>query len=212
MCKNVELMSVREYDEYCENIMSEFLLKNFYNTLNPKSIQKINDKNLQIKGVDIILNLNDKIYYIDEKAAIRYVNLKTFALELSFIDKKGNTKIGWLLDKNKINDYFLFVWINELYDDKIYNINSIKNVDVALVNKSKIFSYLNSIGWTVENLYNKNNNIRNKNDNRMGNIKKNKCKFSYSINLKEKPINILLPKETYINIADIYKNIIIDIN
>ena len=41
----------------------------------------------------------------------------------------------------------------------------------------------------------------------LGNIKKNGCKFSFSKHLKEQPINILLPKETYIELADIHKNI-----
>ena len=200
-------MTVREYDEHCEKIMSDFLHEYFYKQLNPKTIERIIDKNRQIQGIDVILQIDDKIYTIDEKASIRYINLKTFALELSFIGKNGNVNIGWLLDENKINDYYLLVWINELKHDAIYNINSIKNVDVALVEKEKILNYLSTIGWNKEKLKIKNNNIRNNPYEYMGDIKKYNCKFSYSKQLIEKPINILLPKETYIKLSEIYKNI-----
>ena len=67
--------------------------------------------------------------------------------------------------------------------------------------------HLESIGWTKDKLKTKDNQIRNENDTNFGNINTNGCKFSYSDRLFEKPINILLPKETYINIAEIYKNI-----
>ena len=202
-------MTVREYDEYCEKIMSDFLHEYFYKQLNPKTIERIIDKYRQIQGIDVILQIDDKIYTIDEKASIRYINLKTFALELSFIGKNGNVNTGWLLDENKINDYYLLVWINELKHDAIYNINSIKNVDVALVEKEKILNYLSTIGWNKEKLKIKNNNIRNNPYEYMVNIKKYNCKFSYSKQLIEKPINILLPKETYIKLSEIYKNITI---
>ena len=202
-------MTVREYDEHCEKIMSDFLHEYFYKQLNPKTIERIIDKNRQIQGIDVILQIGDKIYTIDEKASIRYINLKTFALELSFIGKNGNVNTGWLLDENKINDYYLLVWINELKHDAIYNINSIKNVDVALVEKEKILNYLSTIGWNKEKLKIKNNNIRNNPYEYMGDIKKYNCKFSYSKQLIEKPINILLPKETYIKLSEIYKNITI---
>ena len=201
-------MSVREYDEHCEQIMSQFLDKYFYNAINPTSFERVQDKERQVKGIDVVMEINDKTYSIDEKAAIRYTNgLKTFALELSFLNRKGILQEGWLTDERKINDYFVFVWINKIEDTLIKDISSLKNIDVALVSKNKIMEHLESIGWTKDNLKTKDNKIRNENDKNFGNINTNGCKFSYSDRLFEKPINILLPKETYINIAEIYKNI-----
>lgn len=201
-------MTVREYDEHCEKVMSEFLQKYFYDVyLTDYTVKKVTDRNLQVKGVDVILKNDDVTYYIDEKAAIRYVGLKTFALELSFINRMGNLTTGWLLDESKINDYFLFVWINELNGDKIQDISSIKNVDVALVSKESILNHLSSIGWTKENLTIKDNQIRTSENLYMGDIKKNGCKFAYSKHLIEQPINILLPKEKYMELADVSANI-----
>lgn len=208
MKKELHEMSVREYDEHCEQVMSQFLDKYFYNAINPTSFERVQDKERQVKGIDVVMEINDKTYSIDEKAAIRYTNgLKTFALELSFLNRKGILQEGWLTDERKINDYFVFVWINKIENILIRDISSLKDIDVALVSKNKIMEHLESIGWTKDNLKTKDNKIRNENDTNFGNINTNGCKFSYSDRLFEKPINILLPKETYINIAEIYKNI-----
>lgn len=200
-------MTTREYDEHCEKVMGEFLDKYFYNENIEGTITRVKDRSLQVKGVDVVIDDGDVKFYIDEKAAIRYVGLKTFALELSFINRQGDVNTGWLLDNKKINDYFLFVWINELNGTEIKDISSIKNVDVALVSKISIFRHLNSLGWTKNNLLEKDHRIRNNDNEYMGNILKDKCKFSFSNHLVEKPINILLPKETYMEIADLSINI-----
>lgn len=200
-------MTTREYDEHCEKVMGEFLDKYFYNENIEGTITRVKDRKLQVKGVDVVIDDGDVKFYIDEKAAIRYVGLKTFALELSFINRQGDVNTGWLLDNTKINDYFLFVWINELNGTEIKDISSIKNVDVALVSKASIFRHLNSLGWSKNNLLEKDHRIRNNDNEYMGNILKDKCKFSFSNHLVEKPINILLPKETYMEIADLSINI-----
>lgn len=200
-------MTTREYDEHCEKVMGEFLDKYFYNENIEGTITRVKDRRLQVKGVDVVIDDGDVKFYIDEKAAIRYVGLKTFALELSFINRQGDVNTGWLLDNTKINDYFLFVWINELNGTEIKDISSIKNVDVALVSKVSIFSHLISLGWSKNNLLEKDRRIRNNDNEYMGNILKDKCKFSFSNHLVEKPINILLPKETYMEIADLSINI-----
>lgn len=200
-------MTTREYDEHCEKVMGEFLDKYFYNENIEGTITRVKDRRLQVKGVDVVIDDGDVKFYIDEKAAIRYVGLKTFALELSFINRQGDINTGWLLDNKKINDYFLFVWINELNGTEIKDISSIKNVDVALVSKASIFRHLNSLGWNKNNLLEKDRRIRNNDEEYMGNILRDKCKFSFSNHLVEKPINILLPKETYMEIADLSINI-----
>jgi hypothetical protein len=200
-------MTTREYDEHCEKVMGEFLDKYFYNENIEGTITRVKDRKLQVKGVDVVIDDGDIKFYIDEKAAIRYVGLKTFALELSFINRQGDVNTGWLLDNTKINDYFLFVWINELNGTEIKDISSIKNVDVALVSKASIFRHLISLGWSKNNLLEKDHRIRNNDNEYMGNILRDKCKFSFSNHLVEKPINILLPKETYMEIADLSINI-----
>ena len=188
--------------------MSQFLDEHFYKLLPElENFERITDKQYQVKGVDVVINYKDRQVYVDEKAAVKYLKLKTFALELSFLNRFGKLQTGWFLDDEKINDYYLFVWINELNGEEIVDITSIKEVDVALVKKEKLYGYLETLGWSVDKLRIKNKQIREQKNNNMGDIRKYGCKFSYSEQLKEKPINILLPKKTYIELADIYKNI-----
>jgi hypothetical protein len=201
-------MTIREYDEHCEKIVSQFLDEHFYKLLPElENFERITDKQYQVKGVDVVINNKDRQVYVDEKAAVKYLKLKTFALELSFLNRFGKLQTGWFLDKKKINDYYLFVWINELTGDKIEDITSIKEVDVALVKKEKLYNYLETLGWTLDKLKVKDKLIREQCNVNMGDIKKYGCKFSYSEQLKEKPINILLPKTSYIELADVFKNI-----
>lgn len=203
MEKKVEEMSVREYDEHCEKVMAQFLDEHFYKKIGYTWRERVTDRERQVKGLDVILKREGKVYNIDEKAAIRYTNgLNTFALELSFLNRKGNRVDGWLIDEKKVNDYFVFVWINKIEGELIENVDSFKEVEVALVSKEKIMIYLESLGWDVDKLLIKDERIRDGIDDNMGDIRKNGCKFSYSERLFEKPINILLPKQAYIKIAD----------
>jgi hypothetical protein len=203
MEKNVNEMSVREYDEHCEKVMAQFLDEHFYKKIGYTWRERVTDRERQVKGLDVILKRDGKVYNIDEKAAIRYTNgLNTFALELSFLNRKGNRVDGWLIDEKKVNDYFVFVWINKIEGELIENVDSFKEVEVALVSKEKIMIYLESLGWDVDKLLIKDERIRDGIDDNLGDIKKNGCKFSYSERLFEKPINILLPKQAYIKIAD----------
>ena len=208
MEKNVNEMSVREYDEHCEKVMAQFLDEHFYKNIGYTWRERVTDRERQVKGLDVILKRDGKVYNIDEKAAIRYTNgLNTFALELSFLNRKGNRVDGWLIDEKKVNDYFVFVWINKIEGELIENVDSFKEVEVALVSKEKIMIYLESLGWDVDKLLIKDERIRDGIDDNLGDIRKNGCKFSYSERLFEKPINILLPKQAYIKIADEHKKI-----
>ena len=66
-------------------------------------MDRIEDKNLQLKGVDLIYKGLRKAYYIDEKAQLHYINkdLPTFTFELDFM-LYNVPKVGWFLDEEKI--------------------------------------------------------------------------------------------------------------
>ena len=85
--------------------------------------------------------------------------------------------------------------------DAINSYKDIKKVDVALVRKDKIIEYLNNIGLT-ESV------IRETVDEMLNNAEQsrwvNGIKFS-QLFIRENPINILLPRETYKKIADVYE-------
>ena len=213
----------REYHESSEKILGKFVVKYFYSTINNATIERVNDKVRQVQGADVILTIGDREYIIDEKCAIMWRNLDTFSLELTTYNKKHTELItGWFLNDVLLTTHYLCIWINKTDVDerddsvkyktqnKIRDISSIKEVDVALVSKDKIKKYLESLGWDAYKLSKKAYNIRYCNDKNFGDIKSNGCRFSYSIgkkNMTEEPINILLPKGKYIELADVYRSI-----
>ena len=139
---------LRDGDERGEKIVSEFLDKHFY--IECEDFHRVVDKVQQIKGVDTTFVKNGFQYVCDEKAALKYVNknLQTFSMELSFFNAADNISIGWLLDSNKINNSFLFCWIDSAINDVLSSSDDIVIMEVALVRRNKIIDYLNSISNT----------------------------------------------------------------
>lgn len=201
---------LRKEDEKCSDIVSNFLNENFYSK-KCKFFERIDDKERQIQGIDIIFDLNGQKYVCDEKAAIRYVNknLKTFSLELSFKDRGGNLHEGWLIDETKINDSFLFIWIDKAKRDILSSKDDIQELEIALVKKKTIIEYLESIGWGVQQLIKKSELIREEENEYCGNLYKDECKFVCSRFLYEKPVNVLLKRDTLKKISVYNEKIII---
>lgn len=82
------------------NFMWNIYKENGYYPMKPK-------RELDIKGIDVILYKNNKQYLVDEKAAITALSgkLNTFCFELC---KHGyNDSIGWFIDKDKLTTHYL---------------------------------------------------------------------------------------------------------
>lgn len=203
-----EISNRRNEDVSQSELVSSFLDKYFYPTLN--GFQRIDNPNLQYAGIDVVFAVNNKFYQCDEKAAIRYINkdLQTFSLELSFINRSLKLMDGWLLSDKELNNSFLFVWITKAKNDLLTSIDDIEEMDVALVDKHSIINHLNKIGLSKKHLYRKINLIRQYNNvGKQPPIEESGCKFYYSKFLAEKPINILLKKETLIELSDLSRKI-----
>lgn len=184
-----------------EKAVHDFLLQHFYDQVS--NFCECHDKKTQLKGIDTTFTLNDIDYRCDEKAALDFTNgqkgrkLNTFCLELSFLNRKDELMEGWFLNDKMDNNSYLFVWIDKSDFDIIHDASEIREAEIALVLKSDIYEYLESIGWDKEKLRMKDDKIRNEGDTNFGNVYQNGCKFAYSEYLSEKPINILLTRYTY---------------
>ena len=200
---------LRKEDEKCADIVSKFLDGHFYN--NVDSFKRINTKEEQVKGIDTIFQIDGEEYLCDEKAAIRYVNknLQTFAMELSFIDRGGNLHEGWLIDDNKVNNSFLFVWIDKAKNDILKSVDDIQELEYMLEKRDKIIEYLNRLGWAKNRLIEKTKLIREDALEYLGRLDKNGCKFVYSGFLYEKPVNVLIARDVLREISLLNKKIII---
>lgn len=201
---------LRRTDETAANIITKWLKEHFYTEANGISnYQYNNDLDLQYKGVDTEFDRNGHHYVCDEKAAVQYINkpLQTFAFELSFLDKGNSYHDGWLLDESKINDSFLCVWIDMaegVYAPKdLTDAEQIKTVSVALVRRETIVNYLSSLGWTKDGLKSKTCKIRQNPTENRGDVYRYGCKFTYSQQLVEQPVNVLIHRRKLMEIADV---------
>lgn len=178
----------------------------------------------QIKGSDLILSSSDKKLYrvvVDEKVAARFANtnLDTFSLELSFLNKNGYKVCGWFLDSSKKTQYYLFGWITKAdikydkskkrYDTDTITRDNIKEFEWCLVSRQKIAKFLEKKGWTLDKLALQDKVIRER-----GFVKTfdfvDDVSFRYSSKYIERPVNLLLKKQTYMNISDYKGKITID--
>lgn len=204
-------------DMKVEREIAKFLDEYLYSNKNMfKEFARTDTTDEQISGSDLILSTSDgrlNRVVIDEKVAARYANTKldTFSLELSFINKNGNKMCGWFIDTSKKTEYYLFGWINKAdiafneehnrFDTDSIIKDNIKELEWALVSRKKIMKFLEDKGWTIERLSKQDERIREN-----GKVKTkdfiDDVSFRYSDTYIEKPINILLKRNTFIKLSD----------
>ena len=213
------MINNRKNDMIIEREIARFFDENLYSNKELFSeFARTDDYDSQIKGSDLILSSSDgklKRVVVDEKVGITRANtgLETFILELSFINKLGKKTCGWFLDTTKITDYYLFGWINKAdipydestkkWDTNKINKDNIKELEWALVSRKKIIKFLEDRGWTLEKLGRQDEKIR-----EQGDVKTkafiDEVSFRYSGNYIERPVNILIKRETYIKLSDFH--------
>lgn len=197
----------RSYDERACEVVNDFLDTKFYPIYTDCS-ERIDEKQYQIKGIDIKFDMNGTTYICDEKAAVKWMNknLLTYAMELEFINRGGRLNDGWFVNNSQTNNSYCLIYTDRVdapYDS--FTTEDIKDATVIVVKKYTIKKYLEDKGWTSENLKKKCKEIRDNDGYRvnMGNLQKHGLKFSYSRNLPEKPINVLIPREELEEMSDL---------
>lgn len=185
-----------KYESIISNLTNSVYLDYGYNPT------WVYDRELQLRGVDVILRKDGVGYIVDEKAAITRLDglLSTFAFELYTSNNKGN--IGWLFNKNCINNYYSLIYLTSLSN----NIRKIDRIECVLLNKYKILDIiraeLNKANIHFNNIIEIFKNINTQNNGKKY-IRLNKyMKIVYSVNiLPERPINILLDKDYLISLS-----------
>lgn len=101
-------------DKLGEEVVHDFLCKNFYNLSKRNCKSTLYSKKCQEKGVDEIIDG----FCIDEKAAIEWAtpkniknSLSTFTVELYTKNNSSHDHYGWFIDNRKSTDYYFFMWI-----------------------------------------------------------------------------------------------------
>lgn len=201
-------MSLRYSDTLAEVEIGKFLDKYFYSELtnNDCSFNRVHDKSLQLKGIDVICEQkNGRIFYLDEKAQVHYINknLPTFAFEVDSI-QRGHLTQGWFLNPRYETTHYVLTWITATKDyDKtnILTFDNIQSLKVITVSRGKLLKHLNSI-ISLENIKKKSCYLRENNcfgkGEKIGSI----GHWYYTNHLDERPINIVLYKHFLIDICN----------
>jgi hypothetical protein len=187
-------MSLFKNDLAQETILGTFLsnhyAKNNWNTT------RIFEKEMQYKGVDVMLEKDGRHFLIDEKAQLHYLNkdLPTFALEINYL-KDNVLKDGWLFDTNKLTEIYAFVFNIQVpvTITQLSNVADIKRCDVVFVNKQKLLKELAKLNLDYVTCA-KNSEILRSDET----IKKlshhSAFNFQISTQLTEKPVNLIVRK------------------
>lgn len=216
------ISKIRKYDESFEKYVGEFLDRYFYPCFEAEFKRNQIDS-LQWKGIDVITtNTDGEKSNIDEKSAAHYVNsdLRTFAFEVSFLNRGNSLNMGWLLNKELKTDYYLLSWVyaneqkfpyrqQEMQPNgypktvitdyfKYLTTEDITAMDIVVIEKEVV---RNSIDLSDEEIMDISTSMREK----QLRFKSHKgYKFVLSLGLSEQPVNILLDKSDLGRIGNAY--------
>ena len=201
------IQSTRKEDNRLVEVVNSYLDHVAYPQTNHlRFTTRVTDADRQLAGSDLVVNIDGMELTCDEKAAVKYIGkpLSTFSLEIGFMDSHYHQqhKLGWLIDPKHTNDLFSFVWLPQATRPDIQSPSDIIQCDIALVRKLDIMNYLDSLGWTPKNLAKKEWCIRTgQGKTNLGNFREHGLRFTISRFLHEQPVNVLLMKETYMEMA-----------
>lgn len=187
------------YDLQAESQVSLFLDTYFYPKV-CKEFERVTDRKRQLKGIDVIIKLDNKELLVDEKAQTNYINrgLNTYAFELEFINKNGNQRCGWLISDDKDTEAYMLIYL-KANKTKGFTVDDITEAECLLISKESILEYLESQDYTKEKLQEQTKNIREGTD--VGRIMVNKTNIYFFLShyLSEKPINVIIKKDTVLD-------------
>lgn len=199
----------RSKDMEAERELAKFLDKHLYSNNMFTRSDRTDDSTTQIAGSDIILtipSLGIKDAIVDEKASIYYINkkLRTFVLEISFLNRSLNYNEGWFVDDTLSTEYYLMQWIKADVDSpwKVKEDN-ITEIECVLISKTKLKKYFENEGYNKARLLEISQEMRDTDNPMIAPLNK-PYRFYFTQKLAEKPINILLNKEEYIRLSEFH--------
>lgn len=207
--------SFRNQDMKAEERLGEFMDEYFYSRLKSKngtsiSFKRMKNKESQLNGVDILIEVGGRSIKIDEKASIYYSNamIPTFAFEVDSIQKGHNEPVeGWFVNDSLETEYYMLIWPNVkcVQQNKQWirkDIKSLKKddftiIEAFLIPKKDIRIELERCGYDRQHLlvYAKKMREMCKGQQKMEEeFVNDEMKFTFSGQLAEKPINIVIRK------------------
>lgn len=213
------LKSNRSFDSALEQPMQKHY--NLVYRINSLGYSRCDDKDLQIRGQDLILKWSKtKQFITDEKCATSNWDrpLNTFAMELSFnmCDRQSGEQIGkrydgWFVNSDNTTELYSLGYIQA---DSVENVQSgtLKSFECILISKAKLKKYLET-KCGVENLADIEKQFVEMIES--GNAQQNsRGRYFYNIaegikivrsdNLAEQPINLVVSKSILSAISELH--------
>jgi hypothetical protein len=191
---NCRPMSLYSQDLTQEGILQKYLDQKY--TQAGLSFTRVKDKNLQHKGIDVIMKGSSQSVNVDEKAQLHYINqsLPTFAMEISYL-KAGRLREGWLYDKNKATEAYALVFDIKLTSNvsRLARMEDISSCEVMLLYRNKLLDALSNNGLTREYCMGKSEELRQGRGNKKIIFDSN-FNFQISSHLEEAPVNLIIRK------------------
>lgn len=204
------MKSNRDQDMRAEEQLGRFMDKYFYEKIKDKNKEGINfkrivDKKIQLKGVDVCIEIENCQYFIDEKAALYYSNamIQTFAFELEYLQPLYREVVqGWFINDELDTEFYMLIWPNIKCEQregwKRKNLKYLQRddftiVEAMLIKKSVLRNRLEKNQLGKKRLLEYARELR-KTGNREEKIS-DKIKIFYSYSLEEKPVNLVINKD-----------------
>lgn len=203
-------MSKFERDFKVAEEISDYTEQYLYNNI-ANSFKREEGKFKQKQGIDFTVEMNNERMYIDEKAAVYYVNknLSTFAFELSYLNREENINTGWFLDDTLKTTHYHLMWLKTKNKDiSPFEIKKedISEIESMIVEKHTLRKHLEELGYDKNKLKNINKELRKTKDSRR-NLNNNNIYLVHTKGLSEGPINLVIKKTELSKIALLHMKI-----
>lgn len=201
--RNSDLSAEGQLAEY----MDRYLYARFPTASSFSHIQRIQDIDKQLSGIDVEFTGTDgATYCVDEKAQLYYINkdLPTFAFEVLF-SRGADETIGWLCNSTLKTDLYMLIWPFASQDScKGITLDKFTKTDCLLIDKKRLLKLLADNGLTIDKMLADARKIRR--SNRIGKIPISGLAGIYYYasdpkRYREAPINVIVSKSRLTGIA-----------
>lgn len=200
-------MSRRKIDSRGEKALGVFLDTYFYPKMAELHLlptaQRIFDKNLQRKGVDVLIG---GVTRVDEKAQLYYINrpVESFAFEIDYYDESSDRIVdGWFVEKSNETDAYLLMWIPEARTAQINRLvaEDFEHIDAVLLRKDILKAHIKRWGLYDRTLKKDALMMREKSIERLR--INDDCHMTYSVKgYSERPINLVIRRSVLYELSD----------
>ena len=201
--------SVMVNGEAFGNAFREYLDQVFY-AGNVTDFIRVRDKERNARGVDTTFALGDEKYICRELYSQSHAGsiLQTYSMEITRKTADGKFEDGFLLDKSKRSNAYLFCWIDETKGKFVSSPSEIISAEVALVDRASIMIYLFEHGFNETTLKEKGRRLIQDPKEYLCSFENNGVTFRVRRNEKEcSTSSVLFQRKRLIEIADLSRKL-----